>query len=236
MTKLAFHRPARLLVPELPNETATLPTPPEEPKENPTNGAWTLLMPLLNSVGMAAYMVTFGRPALIIIDAGQPGTSPAVVHRHHPAPSLRAAPSRRRLPAHPARLRRGAPRHVHPDGRPDGPAQRVRLGVHAGRRTLHRTDGPRRPAADGSIICGTGTGCCAQGGRGGDPTEVERGTLRNPGSRMTREREGSRRWSCAVSTIRPGNRTVTRSAICRSTARSCGKTIRHGLPGRQQRG
>ncbi|MFG1610437.1 type VII secretion protein EccCb [Actinoplanes sp. NPDC049265] len=67
MTRLAFHRPARFFPPQLPNEPVVLPTPPEAPKDNPSNNAWTLVMPLLSSVGMAAYMVTFGRPALIII-------------------------------------------------------------------------------------------------------------------------------------------------------------------------
>ena len=67
MTRLAFHRPARLLIPQLPTEQYTLPAPPEVPDEGPNGGAWTLILPLLSSVGMAAYMVTFGRPALIII-------------------------------------------------------------------------------------------------------------------------------------------------------------------------
>ncbi len=67
MSRLAFHRPARLLLPELPSQAVTLPNPPEPPKENPSNNAWSVLLPLLSSVGMAAYMVTFGRPALIII-------------------------------------------------------------------------------------------------------------------------------------------------------------------------
>ncbi len=67
MTRLAFHRPARLIMPELPGERHTLPAPPEVPEENPDSGIWTLVLPLLSSVGMAAYMVTFGRPALIII-------------------------------------------------------------------------------------------------------------------------------------------------------------------------
>ncbi|MGW0435123.1 type VII secretion protein EccCb [Micromonospora sp. NPDC003197] len=67
MTKLAFHRPARFLAPELPTESVTLPTPPEPPKENAASNMWSLVMPLLSSVGMAAYMVTFGRPTMIII-------------------------------------------------------------------------------------------------------------------------------------------------------------------------
>ena len=67
MTRLAFHRPARFLLPDLPADRVVLPTPPEEPQEHPQNNAWSLVLPLLSSVGMAAYMVTFGRPALIII-------------------------------------------------------------------------------------------------------------------------------------------------------------------------
>ncbi|WFE48809.1 type VII secretion protein EccCa [Micromonospora sp. WMMD1155] len=67
MTRLAFHRPARMLLPQLPTEQYTVPVPPEVPEEGPDGGAWNLVLPLLSSVGMAAYMVTFGRPALIII-------------------------------------------------------------------------------------------------------------------------------------------------------------------------
>jgi S-DNA-T family DNA segregation ATPase FtsK/SpoIIIE len=67
MTRLAFHRPARFLPPELPTDAVVLPSPPALPAENPSNNAWSLVLPLLSSVGMAAYMVTFGRPALIII-------------------------------------------------------------------------------------------------------------------------------------------------------------------------
>ena len=67
MTRLAFHRPARLLLPQLPTQPHILPAPPEVPDQGSNGGAWTLVIPLLSSVGMAAYMVTFGRPALIII-------------------------------------------------------------------------------------------------------------------------------------------------------------------------
>ncbi|MET7962660.1 type VII secretion protein EccCa [Micromonospora zamorensis] len=67
MSRLAFHRPARMLLPQLPAQTVTLPSPPEPPKDNQANSAWTLILPLLSSVGMAAYMITFGKPALIII-------------------------------------------------------------------------------------------------------------------------------------------------------------------------
>jgi S-DNA-T family DNA segregation ATPase FtsK/SpoIIIE len=67
MSRIAFHRPARYLLPDLPTTAVVLPVPPEEPTEGPGGGAWSLVLPLLSSVGMAAYMVTFGRPAMIII-------------------------------------------------------------------------------------------------------------------------------------------------------------------------
>ena len=67
MSRRALHRPARPLLPQLPTDPVVLPVPPELPGENAQGGAWGLLLPLLSSVGMAAYMVTFGRPELIII-------------------------------------------------------------------------------------------------------------------------------------------------------------------------
>ena len=67
MTRFAFHRPARFLLPDLPTQRVVLPTPPEEPQDNPQNNGWSLVLPLLSSIGMSAYMVTFGRPAMIII-------------------------------------------------------------------------------------------------------------------------------------------------------------------------
>jgi len=67
MSRLAFHRPARLNPPGLPDEKIALPSPPEAPRA-PGGGGWiTLALPLLSSVGMAAYMITFGRPVLIIV-------------------------------------------------------------------------------------------------------------------------------------------------------------------------
>ena len=67
MSRLAFHRPARFLPPTLPNEKIVLPTPPEAQRA-PLGSAWmNIALPLLSSVGMAAYMITFGRPVLIIV-------------------------------------------------------------------------------------------------------------------------------------------------------------------------
>jgi S-DNA-T family DNA segregation ATPase FtsK/SpoIIIE len=67
MSRLAFHRPARLLPPPLPDDKIMLPTPPEV-QSGQTGATWiSIVLPLLSSVGMAAYMITFGRPLLIII-------------------------------------------------------------------------------------------------------------------------------------------------------------------------
>ena len=67
MSRLAFHRPARFLPPRLPEDKVVLPTPPEA-QGSAGAAAWmNMVLPLLSSVAMAGYMVTFGRPLLIII-------------------------------------------------------------------------------------------------------------------------------------------------------------------------
>src|SRR5882724_5312989 len=67
MSRLAFHRPARLVPPRLPDEKIVLPTPPEVQGKQGGAGWMNMALPLLSSVGMAAYMITFGRPVLIIV-------------------------------------------------------------------------------------------------------------------------------------------------------------------------
>src|SRR5260370_4490680 len=67
MSRLAFHRPARFLQPRLPDEKIVLPTPPEVQGRQAGAGWIGRALPLLSSVGMAGYMITFGRPVLIII-------------------------------------------------------------------------------------------------------------------------------------------------------------------------
>ncbi|GAA5199770.1 type VII secretion protein EccC [Rugosimonospora acidiphila] len=62
-----MHRPARFAPPPLPDEKIVLPTPPEV-QQKQGGAMWiTLALPLLSSIGMAAYMITFGRPILIVI-------------------------------------------------------------------------------------------------------------------------------------------------------------------------
>jgi DNA segregation ATPase FtsK/SpoIIIE, S-DNA-T family len=68
LSRLAFHRPARLVPPHLPQEKIVLAAPPEaQGKQGGGAQAMYMLMPLLSSVGMAAYMITFGKPVLIIV-------------------------------------------------------------------------------------------------------------------------------------------------------------------------
>jgi S-DNA-T family DNA segregation ATPase FtsK/SpoIIIE len=68
VTRIAFHRPARIPVPALPQEPLRLPAPPTRPeKQSTAMMLMTLLLPLLSSVSMAAYMITFGKPVLILV-------------------------------------------------------------------------------------------------------------------------------------------------------------------------
>ena len=67
MSRLAFHRPARFLPPGLPAAKITLPNPPEAPSAGATSSWVYSILPLLSSVGMAGYMITFGRPVLIAV-------------------------------------------------------------------------------------------------------------------------------------------------------------------------
>ncbi|MFI7076210.1 type VII secretion protein EccCb [Micromonospora sp. NPDC049903] len=67
MSRVAFHRPARHILPALPTDRIVLPVPPEVPDASTGSHAWNLVLPLISSVGMAAYMVSFGQPATIIL-------------------------------------------------------------------------------------------------------------------------------------------------------------------------
>ncbi|WP_051799290.1 type VII secretion protein EccCb [Catenuloplanes japonicus] len=65
MSRISFHRPARFLPPAAPQDKVVLPAPPEQ-KQSGT-GFLSLLLPLLSSLGIAAYMVSYGRPMLIAL-------------------------------------------------------------------------------------------------------------------------------------------------------------------------
>jgi S-DNA-T family DNA segregation ATPase FtsK/SpoIIIE len=66
MSRIIFHRPARILPPRLPTEPVALAPPPQPVGKDPTNWLF-LLMPLLSSISMAAYLMSGGRRMLILL-------------------------------------------------------------------------------------------------------------------------------------------------------------------------
>ncbi|MFB9831714.1 type VII secretion protein EccCa [Actinoallomurus acaciae] len=67
MSKVALHRPARTMPPAVPEEMVTLATPPQTPQSNTASSWLYILLPLLSSISMAAYMITYGKPWLIAL-------------------------------------------------------------------------------------------------------------------------------------------------------------------------
>lgn len=67
MTRTAFHRPARTFPPSLPENKLSLAAPPQRPNNSQAANWLVILLPLLSSVSMAAYLVTFGRPWMIML-------------------------------------------------------------------------------------------------------------------------------------------------------------------------
>ncbi len=67
MSRIAFHRPARFLPPRVPDSKITLPNPPEVPEGGKAGGMISMILPLMSSLGMAGYMMIWGRPILIVV-------------------------------------------------------------------------------------------------------------------------------------------------------------------------
>jgi S-DNA-T family DNA segregation ATPase FtsK/SpoIIIE len=67
MSRIAFHRPARTMPPPVPEQRVTLASPPQSPQSNSASTWLFVLLPLLSSISMAAYMVTYGRPWLVVL-------------------------------------------------------------------------------------------------------------------------------------------------------------------------
>jgi len=64
MSRVFFHRPVRALPPSLPDQAFVLPAVPQRQSGQPAN--WlTYLLPLMSSVGLAAYMITGHQPVLV---------------------------------------------------------------------------------------------------------------------------------------------------------------------------
>src|SRR5690606_16703876 len=70
MTRIDFHRPARTFPPAVPEQQVALASPPQKATENQAQTWLYMLLPLLSSVSMAAYMITFGRAWMILLGLG----------------------------------------------------------------------------------------------------------------------------------------------------------------------
>ncbi|SEO71680.1 type VII secretion protein EccCa [Actinacidiphila rubida] len=70
MTSVDFHRPARTFPLSVPEQQVALAAPPQKAAQNQAQTWLTMLLPLLSSVSMAAYMFTFGRPWLMMLGVG----------------------------------------------------------------------------------------------------------------------------------------------------------------------
>jgi len=67
MSRIVFHRPARVAPPQLPTDPVVIAAPPQ-PAGKDSNASWVmLLMPLLSSVSMAGYMIVAGKKMLILL-------------------------------------------------------------------------------------------------------------------------------------------------------------------------
>ncbi|MEV6949652.1 type VII secretion protein EccCa [Streptomyces sp. NPDC051172] len=67
MSRLIFHRPARVVPPALPTDPVVLAAPPQ-PVGKDSNASWLmLLMPVLSSISMAAYLMSGGRKMLVLL-------------------------------------------------------------------------------------------------------------------------------------------------------------------------
>src|SRR5260221_5171337 len=67
MSRIIFHRPARVALPQLPTEPVVLAAPPQ-PAGKDTSSTWMyLMMPLMSSITMAAYLSVADKTSLIIL-------------------------------------------------------------------------------------------------------------------------------------------------------------------------
>ncbi|MBE1533994.1 type VII secretion protein EccCa [Actinomadura algeriensis] len=67
MSRIAFHRPARMAPPPVPEDKLSIAAPPQMQPQNTMSSMVMLLLPLLTSVSMAAYLVSTGRRWMIIL-------------------------------------------------------------------------------------------------------------------------------------------------------------------------
>ncbi|WP_328356087.1 type VII secretion protein EccCa [Streptomyces sp. NBC_00445] len=67
MSRIPFHRPVRMTPPPMPEGTTRLAGPPQRPQPQGAAGWLMLLLPLLSSMSMAAYMVAYGKAWMILL-------------------------------------------------------------------------------------------------------------------------------------------------------------------------
>lgn len=67
MSRIPFHRPVRMTPPPMPDGRTTLANPPQQPQQQGAAGWLMLLLPLLSSISMAAYMVAYGKAWMILL-------------------------------------------------------------------------------------------------------------------------------------------------------------------------
>jgi S-DNA-T family DNA segregation ATPase FtsK/SpoIIIE len=67
MSRIIFHRPARVVPPQLPTDPVVLSAPPQQVSSGMGANWVYLLMPLLSSVGMAAFLISEGKKLLILL-------------------------------------------------------------------------------------------------------------------------------------------------------------------------
>ncbi|MGI5255460.1 type VII secretion protein EccCa [Actinacidiphila glaucinigra] len=70
MTRIDFHRPARTFAPAVSEQQVSLAAPPQKATHSQAQTWLYMLLPLLSSVSMAAYMFTFGRPWMMALGVG----------------------------------------------------------------------------------------------------------------------------------------------------------------------
>jgi S-DNA-T family DNA segregation ATPase FtsK/SpoIIIE len=67
MSRIIFHRPARVFPPDLPTEPVVLSAPPQPVGKDGSSNLLIMLMPLLSSLSMAAYLIAGGRKTLMLV-------------------------------------------------------------------------------------------------------------------------------------------------------------------------
>ncbi|MFF5076582.1 type VII secretion protein EccCa [Actinoplanes sp. NPDC000266] len=70
MTRKSFHRPARPDRPDTPDGRITVPAPPPLTRAAASSSWLTMVLPLLSTVAMAGYLISYGRPLLIMLGVG----------------------------------------------------------------------------------------------------------------------------------------------------------------------